>query len=111
MTTHFSLEPYGIRVQKIYRNLAPATLYEHALKYDRGTAITNTGALISMSGEKTGRSPLDKRIIDESSSRDDVWWGKVNIGLSEGNFNINRSRAIDYLNTRDHLYCVDAFAG
>ena len=111
MTTHFSLEPYGIRVDTIYRNLAPATLYEHALKFDRGTAITNTGALVSMSGEKTGRSPLDKRVIDEPSSRDEVWWGKVNIGLDEASFDINRSRAIDYLNTRDHLYCVDAFAG
>ena len=111
MTTHFSLQPYGIHVQQIFRNLAPAALYEHALKYDKGTAITRTGALVSMSGEKTGRSPLDKRVIEEPSSRDEVWWGDVNIGLDEGSFDINRSRAIDYLNTREHLYCVDAFAG
>ncbi|MDH3915573.1 MAG: phosphoenolpyruvate carboxykinase (ATP) [Chromatiales bacterium] len=111
MTNHFSLKPYGIEVETIYRNLAPASLYEHALRYDKGTAITNSGALISMSGEKTGRSPLDKRVIEESSSRDDIWWGNVNIGLDEASFDINRSRAIDYLNTRDHLYCVDAFAG
>ena len=34
MTTHFSLEPHGIRVNTIYRNLSPATLYEHALEHD-----------------------------------------------------------------------------
>jgi phosphoenolpyruvate carboxykinase (ATP) len=111
MTTHFSLEPHGIRVKTIYRNLSPAALYEHALEHDAGTAITDSGALVSMSGDKTGRSPLDKRVIEEPSSRDDVWWGNVNIALDESSFDINRSRAIDYLNTRRHLYCVDAFAG
>ncbi len=111
MSMHFSLQPYGITVDTIYRNLTPGELYEHALRYDAGSAITSTGALVAMSGEKTGRSPLDKRVIRESSSEQDVWWGKVNIGLDENSFNINRDRAIDYLNTREHLYCVDAYAG
>ena len=111
MTTHFSLDAQDITVKTIYRNLSPARLYEHALKYDEGSAVTNSGALIAMSGEKTGRSPLDKRVIDEPGSRDDIWWGDVNIALDENGFDINRARAIDYLNTRDHLYVVDAYAG
>jgi phosphoenolpyruvate carboxykinase (ATP) len=108
---HFSLEPYGITIDTVYRNLSPAELYEHALRYDAGSAITSTGALVAMSGEKTGRSPLDKRVIEEPSSKDDIWWGNVNIGLDEKSFDINRDRAIDYLNSREHLYCVDAYAG
>jgi phosphoenolpyruvate carboxykinase (ATP) len=108
---HFSLAPYGIQVGTIYRNLSPAVLYEHALEYDAGSAVTDSGALVAMSGEKTGRSPLDKRVIEEPESRDDVWWGDVNIGLDEQSYEINRARAIDYLNTRERLYCVDAFAG
>ena len=111
MSMHFSLQPYGITVDTIYRNLTPGELYEYALRYDAGSAVTSTGALVAMSGEKTGRSPLDKRVIREASSEQDIWWGKVNIGLDENSFNINRERAIDYLNTREHLYCVDAFAG
>ena len=111
MSMHFSLQPYGISVDTIHRNLSPATLYEHALRYDPGSAVMSSGALVAMSGEKTGRSPLDKRVIEEPSSKDDIWWGKVNIGLDEHSFDINRARAIDYLNTRDHLYCVDAYAG
>ncbi len=111
MSMHFSLQPYGITVDTIYRNLTPGELYEHALRYDAGSAVTSTGALVAMSGEKTGRSPLDKRVIREASSEQDIWWGKVNIGLDENSFNINRDRAIDYLNTREHLYCVDAYAG
>ena len=109
--SHFSLESYGLDVETVYRNLAPAEYYEHALKYDEGSAIMSSGALVAMSGEKTGRSPTDKRVIEEPSSRDDVWWGSVNVGLDESSFEVNRERAIDYLNTRDHLYCVDAFAG
>src|SRR5689334_21075723 len=32
-------------------------------------------------GSVQGRSPNDKCIVDERSSRDDVWWGPVNISL------------------------------
>jgi phosphoenolpyruvate carboxykinase (ATP) len=111
MGSDFSLAQYGITVQKVIRNAPPAVLYELALKNEPGTAISSTGALIAMSGEKTGRSPKDKRIVEEPTSKDHVFWGDVNIKLDEHVFNINRERAIDYLNTRDLLYVVDGFAG
>jgi phosphoenolpyruvate carboxykinase (ATP) len=110
-TAPFTLEKHGITVQEIYRNPSPAFLYEAALKHEKGSAISSTGALIAYSGKKTGRSPTDKRIVDEDGSRDDVWWGNVNIKLEPGTFLINRERAVDYLNTRERLYCIDAFAG
>jgi len=111
MSTAFSLEKYDIHVQRIIRNAPPAELYEAALKNEAGSAISSTGALIAYSGEKTGRSPKDKRIVDEPRSRDHVWWGDVNIKLDEHIFMVNRERAVDYLNTRDQLYVVDGFAG
>ncbi|QLG74096.1 hypothetical protein HG535_0F06080 [Zygotorulaspora mrakii] len=94
----------------IRRNAPAAILYEDALK-ERKTAISSTGALIAYSGEKTGRSPRDKRIIEEPTSKDEIWWGPVNTPCSEKTWSINRERAADYLRTRDHLYIVDAFAG
>jgi phosphoenolpyruvate carboxykinase (ATP) len=111
MATEFSLEQHGIHVKNVLRNASPAALYEAALRNERGSAIANSGALIAMSGSKTGRSPLDKRIVDNPDSTGNIWWGAVNIKLDEHTFQINRERAIDYLNTRDFLYCVDAFAG
>jgi phosphoenolpyruvate carboxykinase (ATP) len=111
MTTAFSLKQHGILVEDIIRNAAPAHLYEAALKYEEGSAISSAGALIAMSGAKTGRSPKDKRIVEEPGSAGDLWWGDVNIKLDKHTFNINRERGIDYLNTRKFLYCVDAFAG
>lgn len=97
-------------VVTIRRNAPAALLYEDALK-ERKTTISSSGALIAYSGEKTGRSPRDKRIVDESTSTDNVWWGPVNKKCSERTWQINRERAADYLRTRDHLYIVDAYAG
>lgn len=111
MTHTFSLEQYGIRVERVLRNPSPARLYELGLRNEVGTAIVSSGALVAMSGDKTGRSPKDKRIVSEPSSKDEVWWGPVNIPLDEHVFLINRERAIDYLNTREQLYVIDGYAG
>lgn len=59
-------------------NPSVAALYEDALVYETGSAITASGALSAYSGAKTGRSPSDKRIVEEDSSKKDVWWGPVN---------------------------------
>merc|ERR1711959_144116 len=57
-----------------------------------------------------GRVPQDKRIGENEASQD-IWWGPVNIPLEESSWEINRNRAVDYLNTRPRLYVVDGFAG
>ncbi|KAJ3226580.1 Protein kinase C-like 1 [Clydaea vesicula] len=95
----------------IIRNASVPVLYEEALKYEKGTALTSTGALMTSSGELTGRSPKDKRVVDEETSTKDIWWGPVNIKLTEQAFMINRERAVDYLNTRTRLYVFDGYAG
>lgn len=63
-------------------NPSVAALYEDALVYETGSAITSTGALTAYSGAKTGRSPLDKRIVKEEGSEKEVWWGPVNKPMS-----------------------------
>ncbi len=107
----FDLSKYTIEVETVERNPSPATLYQEAFARDKGATLSDTGALIAYSGDKTGRSPKDKRIVKHEDSADDIWWGQVNIGLEESTFCVNRERAIDYLNTRDKLYVIDAFAG
>ena len=76
-----------------------------------GSTISYRGALIAYSGNKTGRSPSDKRVVRHEYTENDVWWGEVNIPIDENSFDINHERAIDYLNTRDRLYVVDGYAG
>jgi ATP-dependent phosphoenolpyruvate carboxykinase len=41
----------------IQHNPSVASLYEDALVYESGSAITSAGALATSSGNKTGRSP------------------------------------------------------
>ena len=105
------LKSHGVFVTNIHRNVSPPVLYEIGLKNERGTAISSTGALVALSGQKTGRVPNDKRVVDNPASTQDIWWGKVNIKFPETSFLINRQRALDYLNSRDQLYVVDGFAG
>jgi phosphoenolpyruvate carboxykinase (ATP) len=98
-------------VEEIYYNSPAGVLYQQALAHEKGSCIVSSGALAVRSGEKTGRSPMDKRVVEEEGSKDDVWWGKVNIKLSKESFLTNRERAVDYLNTRERLYIVDGFGG
>lgn len=108
---NFSLKNYGIDVEEIHRNSSVPSLYEIALRTEKGSAISDVGALLCFSGAKTGRSPKDKRVVRNPASEQNIDWGPVNIDLDEHVFMINRERAIDYLNTRPRVYVVDAFAG
>jgi phosphoenolpyruvate carboxykinase (ATP) len=111
MTDSFDLSKHGISAKHLLRNPSPALLYEEAIRHDVGTTIADSGALIAYSGEKTGRSPKDKRVVRHPQSESNIWWGPVNFPLDEATFMINRERAKDYLNTLDRLYVIDAFAG
>jgi phosphoenolpyruvate carboxykinase (ATP) len=107
----FNLESHGITVKDIRRNLAPASLYAEAVREDPNCVIADSGALIAFSGEKTGRSPKDKRVVKNPASENEVWWGAVNVPIDQHSFEINLERARDYLNLKKFLYCFDGFAG
>merc|ERR1719444_463984 len=101
----------SLDVDEVFYNSPAGVLYEQALLYEKGSAIVSSGALAVKSGKKTGRSPLDKRVVFEEASADDVWWGKVNMKLEYKSFLTNRERAVDYLNTCKRLYIVDGYGG
>lgn len=70
---------YGITdVKEVYHNLSYEELFKHETDpslegYDRGF-VTNTGAVAVDTGIFTGRSPKDKFIVDEETSRHNIWW-------------------------------------
>ena len=96
--------------ENIFRNASPGVLYQHGVLYDEGV-ITSQGSLATSSGEKTGRCPNDKRLIDQPSIHDDVWWGDINMPMPEDSFEKLRTAAIEFLDTRERLYVLDGFAG
>src|SRR5262245_43276575 len=111
MSSHrIDLLEYGIYPRGVLRNPSRALLYEDAVKFDDGV-IASSGAIVAHSKAKTGRSPKDKRIVDESSVRSDVWWGNINVKLPPQSYRINRKRAIDYLTRCERIYVIDGYAG
>ena len=79
---YFSQAGFDMDRISIKRNASAALLYEDAIR-NEGAVISASGALINFSGKKTGRSPKDKRIVYEETSKDEIWWGSVNIKMDE----------------------------
>lgn len=101
---------HEIVASTVLRNLSPARLYELAISFE-GAEITASGALATFSGKKTGRSPKDKRVVDQAESASNVWWGPVNMPVSAESFLACRTEALEYLQGRERLYVVDGYAG
>eukprot|EP01025_Chloroclados_australasicus_P022959 TRINITY_DN23491_c0_g1_i1.p1 TRINITY_DN23491_c0_g1~~TRINITY_DN23491_c0_g1_i1.p1 ORF type:complete len:664 (+),score=89.73 TRINITY_DN23491_c0_g1_i1:84-1994(+) len=113
LTSSETIRESGLKPSVVYRNLCPATLYEHALRKEPNlTHITSTGALATLSGSKMGRSPKDKRVVKDGETEKDIWWGtgSPNVPLDERTFFMNREIAVDYLNQLDELYVLDGLA-
>ncbi|CAI0464158.1 unnamed protein product [Linum tenue] len=110
-TPSISVTDSSMKFTHVLYNLSPAELYEQAIKYEKGSFITSTGALATLSGAKTGRSPRDKRVVRDDTTEDDLWWGKgsPNIEMDEHTFMVNRERAVDYLNSLDKVFVNDQF--
>lgn len=115
------LKSYGINeVKELYYNLSYEELFEHEMDpklvgYERGT-LTDTGAVSVDTGIFTGRSPKDKFIVDEETSRENIWWknperkASDNKPLSEENWKKIYSISSKQLSGKK-LYVQDGFAG
>lgn len=88
------------RARNIYYQLNPAELTEAALQRNEGV-LADTGALAIDTGEFTGRSPKDRFIVDDAITRDNVWWGKVNIPFDAEKFDALLYKVCDYLSNGD----------
>ena len=61
----------------IYENLSVEELIDAALERNEGEIASN-GALLVKTGKRTGRSPLDRFIVEDESTQNSVDWGDVN---------------------------------
>jgi phosphoenolpyruvate carboxykinase (ATP) len=106
----YGLEQHGImQPGNAHWNLVPARLVEEIVRRGEGV-LTSTGAVNALTGKRTGRSPKDKFIVDELTSREKIWWGKVNQPIDEGDYLHLRQAVLSYLQGRE-LFVMDGFAG
>ncbi len=115
------LESYGITdVKELYYNLSYDELFEHETDpsnegYARGI-VTDTGAVAVDTGIFTGRSPKDKYIVEEETSKHNIWWkneqrkSSDNKPLSEENYKYLKEISAKQLSGKK-LYVMDAYAG
>ncbi len=109
-TEHFKLDNYGMKnLGNVYWNLPTPALYEEIVSRREGL-ISHLGPIVVRTGHHTGRSPADKFIVKEKSSRDAIWWGATNKPFEEAKFESLYHRLLAYLQGKD-VFIQDCYAG
>jgi len=93
----------------VHRNLSTPQLIEAAIARGEGSLADN-GALVALTGARTGRSPKDKFTVEDEQTRDRVDWGKVNQRFDPAKFEALLDRVMKHMVERD-LYVMDLYAG
>ena len=89
--------------------LVAAQLLEQAVCRNEGIFETS-GALAVRTGQFTGRSPHDRYLVRDETTRDTVAWGSVNQPMTEEHFEQLEIRLLAFLRERE-LFEQDCYAG
>ena len=93
----------------VHANMTVAELVETSLKRGEGHLAAN-GALVAVTGARTGRSPKDKFTVDDAVTHEVVDWGKVNKPFAPAKFDALLERVIEHLKGRE-LFAQDLYCG
>lgn len=106
----FGLDKMGFGgVGTAHWNYTTAALITEALSRGEGR-LAEGGALVVETGVHTGRSANDKFVVEEATSKDNIWWGKVNKPIESDKFDAMLTRVQEYLNGRE-VFVQDCWAG
>ena len=102
------LRQIDINPSAIYCNLSQEAWREQELKRGEGR-LSNNGTIIVNTGIYTGRSPNDRFIVKNKSSKNLIDWGDVNLPLSEKSFSILEAAVKKEMDNKE-LFVFDGFA-
>jgi phosphoenolpyruvate carboxykinase (ATP) len=93
---------------RTYFNLSPAALVEHSIRLEESRMAAN-GAIVGYTN-RTGRSPKDKFVVKDDTTRNTVAWGPVNVPFEAERFDALYARVMEHLQGRE-LFVQDLFCG
>ena len=96
-------------VGQLHRNLSATELVARSLARHESILAAN-GAIVVATGPRTGRSPLDRFIVDSPAIHDGVDWGNVNAACSRDQFDRLLAKASAFLG-QNEAFVFDGFAG
>lgn len=99
----------GIQPGEVNRNLSASDLVQRAVARGEGV-LARSGALVTRTGDRTGRSPNDRFIVQHGRSGDLVDWGRVNQPVEPEVFDALFDRVRKHLEGRE-LFVVDGIVG
>ncbi len=94
---------------ELFHNMNFEEIFSHEKKNGEAQ-LTSQGAMAVDTGIFTGRSPKDKFLVEEPTSREHIWWGKINRPCKEEVFDELYQKVMQYLSGKP-LYVFDGFAG
>jgi phosphoenolpyruvate carboxykinase (ATP) len=97
------------RPGRVHVNLSAAELVEQSIARDE-SMLAQSGALVTRTGERTGRSPEDRFFVSHGDSSQKIDWGKVNKPVEPEIFDALMDRVRQHLEGRD-LFVVDGYVG
>ena len=100
------LEPSG----NVHWNMGPEELHQMAVDLNEAK-LTSDSVLLAVTGERTGRSPNDRFIVDEAGMAEEVWWGEVNRPTAPAVFDRLLVKVQEHLNSVENVFVKDAFCG
>jgi len=109
VTTVVDLDLPGVSPRTLHHNLSVPDLVEHAIRREEGILV-RSGALRTVTGDRTGRSPEAKFLVEEEPHHRDIWWGEINRPVSPSTFDRLHHKVADHLSRRT-CYVFDGWAG
>jgi phosphoenolpyruvate carboxykinase (ATP) len=99
-----------LQLPTVHHNLSVPQLVEKVLSRREGL-LTSSGAVRAETGKYTGRSPEDKFIVEEASTKEKIDWGKVNKPFSPEKFDALYKKVLTYLKDKEELFLFNGYAG